>query len=137
MIIKKYKSGRLSGRFFDMDNPESCCRPSSIAVKALSPAIVDYHFIIDCGTFLSGSEGRVWRWQYEFALGLGRGVSVFYYFSLSIQRTAYWQRGRIAVKYRFNGTGRERTGTFVEPFERLNLSKEEKVCVGHYYPRLS
>ena len=104
-------TGILLQAFFD-------CSGVSLLLIIISLLVVAFSYLIPKVESESGNYELRWVWGAVFLSLL---------LSLSIQRTAYWQeRGdssETSLLMELGGKGQER---LLEPFERLNLSKEEK-----------
>ena len=104
-------TGILLQAFFD-------CSVVSLLLIIIPLLIVAFSYLIPKVESESGNYELRWVWGAVFLSLL---------LSLSIQRTAYWQeRGdssETSLLMELGGKGQER---LLEPFERLNLSKEEK-----------
>lgn len=104
-------TGILLQAFFD-------CSVVSLLLIIIPLLIVAFSYLIP--KVESGGDNYELRW-------LWGAVFLSLLLSLSIQRTAYWQeRGdssETSLLMELGGKGQER---LLEPFERLNLSKEEK-----------
>ena len=104
-------TGILLQAFFD-------CSLVSLLLIIISLLVVAFSYLIPKVESESGNYELRWVWGAVFLSLL---------LSLSIQRTAYWQeRGdssETSLLMELGGKGQER---LLEPFERLNLSKEEK-----------
>lgn len=94
------------------------CSVVSLLLIIISLLVVAFSYLIPKVESESGNYELRWVWGAVFLSLL---------LSLSIQRTAYWQeRGdssETSLLMELGGKGQER---LLEPFERLNLSKEEK-----------
>ncbi|WP_286084125.1 ComEC/Rec2 family competence protein, partial [Parabacteroides goldsteinii] len=104
-------TGILLQAFFD-------CSLVSLLLIIIPLLIVAFSYLVPKVESGGGNYELRWVWGAVFLSLL---------LSLSIQRTAYWQeRGdsnEVSLLMELGGKGQER---LLEPFERLNLSKEEK-----------